>query len=236
MMNATKCVGILGGYGPLATAHFFGQVIKATPADRDWEHLHIIVNNNPKVPSRGRAFLYGEQDPTDRMVEEIETLRRAGADFFVCPCNSAHHFLRLQQTLPLPFVDMIEVTVDAMKHSGYNRALLLGSEVTMLGGMYVEVGDSHDVRIEPYSSTERVRAIIEAGKTGRQLPEAEESLRSILEEAHRQRYDAVILGCTELPLVLGERRVGVPLLDTSQILAEETVRYAFAESSGILDR
>jgi aspartate racemase len=236
MMGATKCVGILGGYGPLATAHFFDQVIRATPAERDWEHLHIIVNNNPKVPSRARAFLYGEEDPTARMLEEIKTLRRAGADFFVCPCNSAHHYLRQQPTLPLPFVDMVEVTIDALKSSGYKRALLLGSEVTMQGGMYTDLGRSRGVCVEPYPSTQRLRAIIEAGKTGRGMPEAQESMRGILEDAYRQRYDTVILGCTELPLVLKQHCPRVSVLDTSQILAEETVRYAFSRTSNSTER
>lgn len=230
-MDETTCVGILGGYGPLATAHFFNQVVRATPADRDWEHLHIIVNNNPKVPSRARAFLYGEEDPTKRMLEEIETLRRAGADFFVCPCNSAHHFLRRQPILPLPFIDMVEVTVDTLKRSDCARALLLGSEVTMQGGMYTDLGRSRDVCIEPYHLPERLRAIIEAGKTGRGMHEAQESLQSIIEEACRQRYDAVILGCTELPLVLKQFQPKVPLLDTSQLLAEATVRHAFSLES-----
>lgn len=220
-----RCVGVLGGYGPLATAHFFEQVIKATPASRDWEHLHVIVNNNPKVPSRARAFLYGEEDPTGRMLEEVERLRIAGADFFVCPCNSAHYYLRQAERLPLPFVDMVEATLSRAKDSDYRNGLLLGSEVTMAGGVYHEPAAECGMEIRSYPDASAIRSIIEAGKTGSGLAEAEEKLSKIFDEARRE-YDCVILGCTELPLVLNRVDHDIPILDTAQILVEATVRYA----------
>lgn len=220
-----KCVGVLGGYGPLATAHFFRQLITLTPASKDWEHLHIIVNNNPKVPSRARAFLYGEQDPTLKMIEEIERLRSAGAEFFVCPCNSAHYFLRKLPTTPLPFIDMVEVTISRLKEAGFRRSLLLGSEVTMRGGTYADLAAANGLCIDPYPDASRVRAIIEAGKTGANLVEASESLVGILKDA-TSRYDSAIFACTELPLVVNPSNMIMPVIDTSQVLAEETVRYA----------
>jgi aspartate racemase len=120
---------------------------------------------------------------------------------------------------------MITVTVKVIAEKGYKKALLLGSEVTMSGGMYKEEAEKCGLQIESYSNQARIRSIIEAGKTGVNLEEAKSSLLDIIRESNNI-YDCVILGCTELPLVISQQDAPFPLIDTSHILALETVKYA----------
>ena len=84
-----RTVGILGGMGPHATADFFALLVRLTPAEKDWNHLHIVVENNPRIPSRTRAFLFGEESPVPYLVAGAKRLEAAGAQVIVVPCNSA---------------------------------------------------------------------------------------------------------------------------------------------------
>lgn len=221
-----KNVGILGGYGPYATSLFFETLINDTPAERDWDHLHVIIENNPRIPSRNRAYLFGEESPLPYMIEGIENLKKCGAEFFVCPCNSAHYYLR-DAELPLPMLDMISLTVARQSREGYKKSLLLGSEITLRSGMYEKDAERYGVEVIPYENESEVRFIIEAGKTKKNLTEAQRILQNIISYAEHKGFSCVIFGCTELALVISPDRIEFPILDTVTILSQETVKYAY---------
>jgi aspartate racemase len=100
-----KTIGILGGMGPEATLDFFGKIIQNTPATSDQEHLRVIIDNNPKIPDRTEAILGKGESPVPVMVQGGLSLAKAGADFIVIPCISAHFFLdELRCNLSLPII------------------------------------------------------------------------------------------------------------------------------------
>ena len=103
MAAKSKVIGVLGGMGPHATAAFFQTLLDITPAKKDWDHLRIIVDNNPHVPSRTRHLLYGEESPFSGMLECCKKLERYPVDLAALPCNSAAVFVpRLQAQLGYP--------------------------------------------------------------------------------------------------------------------------------------
>ena len=117
MLKNQKVVGILGGMGPFATALFFEKMLELTPAKKDWEHLRIIIDNNPKIPSRSRHYLYGEESPVLGMIETCRRLEAYPVDFIVIPCNSASCFLEdVQAKINIPILNIFEITVDAIKN------------------------------------------------------------------------------------------------------------------------
>lgn len=221
-----KNVGVLGGYGPYATSLFFETLINDTPAEKDGDHLRVIIENNPRIPSRARAYLFNEESPLPYMIAGIENLKKCGAEFFVCPCNSAHYFLR-DAELPLPMLDMISLTVARQSREGYKKSLLLGSEITLRSGMYEKDASGYGVEVVPYENESEVRFIIEAGKTKRNLTEAQHILQKIVSHSERKGFSCVIFGCTELALVINPNRIEFPILDTINILSQETVKYAY---------
>ena len=89
----TKTIGILGGMGPEATEYMFGLIIKNTKVLEDQDHIHVIINSNPKVPHRTEAVFNKGPSPTPRLIEGIKILKQAGADFIIDPCVTAHYFL-----------------------------------------------------------------------------------------------------------------------------------------------
>jgi len=121
---AAKSVGVIGGMGPEATVDLMRRVIKATPAHDDSDHIRMIVDNNPTVPSRIKAVIEGiGESPAPILVQMGSKLEAYGADFLVIPCNTAHYYLNdIRSAVSIPVIDMIELTVDAVLRE--NPALL----------------------------------------------------------------------------------------------------------------
>ena len=109
-----KTVGVLGGMGPDATVDFMSKVIAATPAEKDQDHLRMLVDSNPHVPNRQEALLRGGEDPGPVLAAMAKGLQAAGADFLVMPCNTAHAFKdAIIEAVDIPLVSIIDVSVDA---------------------------------------------------------------------------------------------------------------------------
>src|SRR5258707_1358760 len=88
-----RVVGIIGGMGPEATVDLMRRVIAKTPADDDQDHVHLIVESNPKIPSRIAHLIDGTgTDPTPELIRIAVNLQRAGADALAIPCNTAHAY------------------------------------------------------------------------------------------------------------------------------------------------
>ena len=223
----SKIIGILGGYGPYATNDFFKQILDNTEAEKDWEHLHIIIDNNPKIPSRVRAYLFNEPSPLPYMKEGINRLKNAGCDFFVTPCNSAHYFLRdNKESLDLPMLDMVELTIKHIENNNIKRIGLLGSEVTVLSKMYEDSLTKKGIYVENVKDLQDVRFIIEAAKLNRKIEEAKKILLKQFHYFIDKKMEAVIYGCTELPIIIPQQLSPIPVFDSSLILAQETIKYA----------
>ena len=107
-----KTIGVLGGMGPEATAYFFGLIARNTRVSRDQDHIPVVVCSLPQVPDRTEAILHGGPSPLPLLIRGVEALRRAGADFAVMPCVTAHYFhAALAARSPLPVVNLLDETV-----------------------------------------------------------------------------------------------------------------------------
>ena len=88
-----KTLGIIGGMGPAATLDLFHKILKATPAKRDQDHIHIIIDNFPQIPDR-TAFLLGKgENPLPYILKSVRTLEEANVDVLCMPRNTAHYFV-----------------------------------------------------------------------------------------------------------------------------------------------
>lgn len=226
-------VGILGGMGPLATAELFTALVRATPADKDWNHLHILVDNNPRMPSRSRAFLFGEASPVPYLVAGAQRLLAAGAQLLVVPCNSAAYYLQPVRDAAgaVPVLDPVQAT-SAVIVTGWGaerppRApLVLGGMVTYRARLYSDaLAGSHVHPRYPSEEAQReVVALIEQLKAG--AAGAAERVEELVRRAVDSGADSVILGCTELTLVAARLGRGVPVYDSTALLARRTLELA----------
>ncbi len=138
---AEKTIGVLGGMGPEATLALYGQIIANTPAAADQDHLRVVIDSNPRVPDRTAAILHGGPSPVAAMQRSAEALARAGADFLVIPCASAHFFLdELIPRISLPVVSMFDVTAAEIRRRRppIRTVGLLATSGTITGGRFQE--------------------------------------------------------------------------------------------------
>ncbi len=115
------------------------KIINNTPADRDQDHLEMVVEHHPQTPDRTAHLLQGGKDPLIPLFTCAKKLENRGADFIVIPCNTAHAFVdRMQSHLQIPIINMIEAVVDYIDtpHSGIQTAGLLATSGTIATGIY----------------------------------------------------------------------------------------------------
>ena len=226
-----RMIGILGGMGPEATVDFFREIIRLTPARKDQDHIPVVIRSDPRVPERTQAILSGGEDPTPCLLEGALVLERAGAGIIAVPCNTAHYFLpRVQPKVGIPILNMIEETYQSvLRLLGAADAVgLLATKGTVLSGVYGDVFSRHGVKvIVPDAGDQEAiqQAVfqIKAGTYDRARQDVFERIGSSLAESGAQ---AVILGCTEIPLGFHEERVSYRVVNATRVLAQAAVDWA----------
>jgi len=224
-----KVVGVLG-LAPQATHDFYYKFVQANPAEKDWEYVRVIMDINTKIPSRGRCLELGEESPVPHMRTAILNLKEAGADFVVIPCNTAHYFYDdVVKDLGVPVLNIIEETYKyIMKQSPGIRCVgLLAARNTVKFKMYERHFDKEGVEIlTPRSDQEAVYRAIETVKTGRLDEETRKEMMSLCEEMVGRGAQGIILGCTEISLIINDGDISIPPYDSNRILAEAAVKKA----------
>jgi aspartate racemase len=229
-----QIIGILGGMGPQATCDLFQKIINWTPAAKDQDHVHVIIDNNPQVPDR-TAFLLGQgEDPTAELVGGAKRLAAAGCTFVLIPCNTAHYFVtKVEAASGIPVLSMIDNAAKAAE-----SLLLPGDAVgimattgTLQSGLYHQA--LLRVGLTPLQPTEEdqleVMDIIYGPvgvKAGHLGPELRARAKQVAERLIDNGAKAVIAGCTEIPLVIQDGDVSVPVLDATDLLAKAAVERA----------
>ena len=142
-------LGVVGGVGPLATVDFMGKVVKLTAADRDQDHIKMIVEQNPQIPDRTEHLVHDGTDPSIALFATCKKLEAAEADLIAIPCNTAHAFVdRMQGYLRVPVLNMLDETMAqaAGLYPG-QRAGLLATSGTIASGVYAEAAARAGVEI-----------------------------------------------------------------------------------------
>lgn len=197
-------IGILGGMGTYATIDLFEQYAEVFPAEKEWDRPRIVIDNNCTMPSRVRAFLYGER--AEELVREMEfsirNLMASGCNRIVLACNTSHLFLeKVFERCPEArdfIVNIIDACVDEIQKDGLEEVYLLATEGTILSGVYNQKLKKKGILCQTPREEEfpLLRACIEAVKQNQYNDEIGETFRQFLAD-----HPAVILGCTELPIL-----------------------------------
>lgn len=227
-----KIVGVLGGMGPAATVDFMSRVIAATRAESDQEHIRLLVDHNPGVPNRHDAIAGRSPGLGPQLAEMARGLEIAGADFLVMVCNTAHAFTEeINNAISIPFVSMVEVTVDAAVRTGAKRVGVMAATGCLQAGLYQESLARQG--IEPLTwdpeALERFMATLYQIKAGKRERELEASILGLSQLLVSDGAEALIAGCTEIPLVLDVGLTTVPMLSSTDMLVARTIELAKGE-------
>jgi aspartate racemase len=227
-------VGILGGMGPAATVDLVSKILAATGAPRDQDHLHLIVDCNPKVPNRNEALDGIGPSPAPALLAMARRLEAAGADFLIMACNTAHAWeAEIRGAVAVPFVSILEETaqvVAAAVPPGTPCGVLAadGCRGARLWERALEAIDRPAIVLHEAAQARFMDLLyrIKAGDLG---PDVRAAMAALAADLVRQGARLLVAGCTEVPLVLDPTACPVPLVDSSAVLARATVAYARRE-------
>ena len=229
---AEKVVGIIGGLGPYATLDTFKKLLDSTPVTVEQDHIHVIIDSNSKIPDRTAAVSAGQGDRVrDKLIETAKTLQAAGCDFLILPCNSAHYFYDdLARAVDIPVLNIIEEVVKHIRgtHPDTKKIGVISSGLTNEAGLYDKYfkrGGFTAVKPDK-AGQDRVSKAIEAVKLNAQTAQTKEAVLGVIDGLVAQGAEGVVLGCTELQLLVGDADAEIPLYDSVDILVQAAIRRA----------
>lgn len=234
MHMSTTLVGILGGVGPMATVKFMEMLLDMTKADRDQDHMDMLVSNHATIPDR-TDFILGKckESPVEPMIHDAKMLEDAGCHFIVLPCNTAHYFYnKIQSEIHIPLLNIIEETVVycAGHIPGIQTIGVLATEGTIVSNTYQIVCRRHGLHcVYPDKDHQKKvsKIIYDQVKAGK--PVEEQELVEIFRYMRSLGCDAMVLGCTELSVAFKDLALAFKnpdVVDSLTVLAKRTIQFA----------
>ena len=225
-MSKYKTIGILGGMGPEATADLYLRIIQLFQqkygAIYDSDFPEIIIVNLPIPDVVENA---NEQNTVKEMlIQGVKKLEKAGADFVAIPCNTVTYYIKeMQSAVSIPIINILQETANEVNNSGIKQVGLLGTETTIKSTIYDNVLD--EIQILTLEKPEQIETtkIIMNILAGRKNSEDREKLLEFVQRLRNIGAEKVILGCTELPLLI---RANDDVFDTLDILAKSVIERA----------
>ena len=229
MTMTEKKIGILGGMGPEATIYLFQKITVATPANKDQDHIRIIIDSNPKIPSRQKAILENGPSPVPLLTETARNIEKAGADVIAVACYLSHYFIDdIRKSVRVPVLDLIEEAGKQLRkeYPSAKRVGILASTGAVKTGLFERrlrtLGYSAIAPDEPVQ--QKVGDAMNEIKSGAKSPETLPKLLSAIENLRSKGAEVVMIGCTEFPLVLENASTPIPILDPAEIAAQRLSR------------
>jgi aspartate racemase len=231
-----KRMGVLGGISPQATMDFEARVHRLcqqlVPQNFNAGYPPMVVWYHRRPPVRfgddGRPIVPMQVDP--QLVEAAAWLGK-GVDFLVIPCNAAHVGLaEIRSAAGCPVVSMIDLALDEVARRDWQRAGVLGFHTAP--SVYTDPLRQRGIRCETIDAPIQARldAAIQAVAEGREGAAEARAARTSVATLRAARVDGVVLGCTEIPLLLGEDAEAKDLVSPLALLAEAAVRLAIADA------
>jgi aspartate racemase len=227
-MSKYRTIGILGGMGPEATAELYTRIIRLYQTEEgavdDADFPNILINN---VPAEDMLNDLAKRRPVivSQLQRGVQVLENAGAEFVAIPCNTAMLFLdEIKDVLSIPVIDITTVTAQQVKKLGSKSVGMLASTSTIKTKLYQDKLNSSGIAMLKPSNKDQqeVNQVIMRVLAGQKNAEDKEILKKLATQMMKDGADSVVLGCTELPLILS-KVAGVSVVDTLDVLARAIV-------------
>jgi len=201
-LHSAQCLMYSVDFGPIAELQH----------DNDWEELSRI------------------------MVETGQRLEKGGADFIIICTNTMHKMAKeVGAGISIPLIHIADATAEEIKRQGLNTVALLGTRFTMEQDFYKgRLAEKHGLKVLTPDDTDMDtihRIIYKELCLGTILKDSKTEYLRIIEKLIDQGAEGIILGCTEIPLLVKQKDVSVPILDTTQLHAEAAVEFAIGNIS-----
>lgn len=225
-----RTVGILGGMGPQATVLLMQKIISVIPARDDADHLPLIVDQNPQVPSRIRHLLEGGTDDPGRVLAAMaRRLQAAGALALAMPCNTAHYYApQIKAAAKVPFIDMVHLSVaHAQLLAGKGgRIGILASPAVRQVGLFDAACATAGLTTAYARDEGAMLAAIRAIKAGGDLGQARATLLAASADLLADGCTVQMIACTEFSLIADAVAASASCFDTLDELVLGIVAFA----------
>jgi len=234
MAEKDKLIGVIGGMGPDATVDFMSRVISETPANTDQDHVRMVVEHNPRIPSRQLAMRGEGENPGSVLAVMAARLEAAGAEFLVMPCNLAHAWQAdIRAATSVPFVSIVDESLrSALSRSDDQCAIgLMTTPGCFASGLYQQaLSDAgRPAIVQTPDELSETMSLVERIKGGDQSIEVAEGLKNLANRLVGRGAKVLIAACTEFPLVLNQSMFDVPFVSSTDVLAKKAVALALGE-------
>ena len=230
-----RILGVLGGMGPLASAHFMVRLTLLTPGvDRDQDHIPAVLWSDPRVSDRTAARLAGGEDPLPALLRGLRGLEAAGCGAVAIPCNTAHGwFDAMRRATWLPILHIVDAAAAELARLGVPAGPVgvMGTEGTLAMRLHQDrmEGVGYEcLTPDPGTMARLVTpaiALVKANRVAEAYAPLAEAARGLVARGAR----AVVLGCTEIPLgIAAGPPLPVPAADSIDALARAAIAWARA--------
>ncbi|KKI47168.1 amino acid racemase [Hafnia alvei] len=227
-------IGILGGMGPAATADMLSKFVHFRHVGQDQQHIPIIACSIPDIPDRSACLLSGGPSPYDYLERYLHMLEGAGAECIVIPCNTAHYwFERLQHSAHVEMINILDATLAELPQHSQTIGLL-ATDATLATGLYQRklVQQGKTLFVPEGKHQRAVMQAIYAYKAG-DLLLSQTLLFPQIEALIERGVDTLIMGCTEIPLIINTEvaRFNCTFIDSTAALVRAAIRW-YEEKNG----
>lgn len=223
-----KPVGILGGMGPEATILLMQKVLAAVSAQDDADHIPLIVHQNPQVPSRIAVLIEGEgEDPGPTLAAMAQGLQAAGAQALAMPCNTAHYYAPVVAAATnLPFLNMIDLTANALAAAGAEKVGMLASPATRISNVFDACFAAQGLCPVWTDDEDGMLDVIRAVKAGSGADQTGPAMARQAQHLRAKGADHLLIACTELSLLTDHLPAGAAWTDSLDCLCAAITGFA----------
>ena len=218
-------LGIIGGLGPKASAYFYDLITDATYAEKDQDHLNIIILSHPTIPDRTQYILdHTKENPYPYLLNDIKLLESLGAEMITIPCNTSCYFHdELQKNTKCIVNNMVEDTIRYCDSVGIKKVAILATNGTISSNLYQKACEKYNIEYEiPNKNIQRdvMSVIYDDIKKGNsvKLSKWDNIIASL-----NSKY--IILGCTELSYLKKTKKLGDNFIDPLEIQVKIILKY-----------
>lgn len=227
-----KKIGLVGGLGPASTIDYYTGLIDKTKREQGQTVYPEIVIDSVNMTLHDKALVEKDYDRlSEYLIDSLENLKAAGAEIAAITANTEHIIWDMVcERFPLPVVSVVDAAISEIKKNGYKRVLVFGTVFTLKSGLYDNALEKNEINaiIPTDNDAEQIGKLIYPNlENGIVIPEDRQKLIEIAEQyIEKYNTDAMLLGCTELPLAIKPGDVSVPVLNTTSIHIEEIYKRA----------
>ena len=230
--NAVKKIGMIGGLSWVSTAEYYRRLNELTQEKLGGVSSARIILESVDHQEYVEAVIDRQDEAAAccQILKAVQNVERAGADFIVISCNDVHRFLpKIASKIHVPFLHIAEATADAIDRLGLKTIGLLGVQKTMEGDFYQNILEKRDVATLVPNAVDRKYIddkILDELNRNLFMDQTRAGYLKVIENLAERGAEGVILGCTEIPLLLSTEQIPIPSFSTTELHCRAAVERA----------